>query len=371
LQARLRTHLEAWFDARYDPADPSTAGTFYYDPRWGALLGYPSSYGLAEALNDHHFQYGYFLRAAAELGRSDPAWLGPDAYGPFVDLLVRDIASSRRDDPAFPFLRNFDPYAGHSWASGDGVSGDGNNQESSSEALAAWTAIVLLGEIRGDRTLRDTGIYLYASELAAVEAYWFDVDRQNYPAGYPHPVVPTIWGGKGAYSTYFSQEPEALYGINWLPFHGGSLYLGRYPEFAARAYDALVAARGGTHWKMWSDLVVMYRALTDPLDAERQWHDLALSVEPEAGNSRSNVALWLSTFRHVGRVDRTVSADTPLYAAFHDDEHRTYVAYNARGGKRTVHFSDGASLTVEPGAFGVLDCPDRGRCNPVSSSAAR
>ena len=371
LQERLRTQLEAWFDARYDPADASTAGTFYYDPRWGTLIGYPSSYGSAAAINDHHFQYGYFLRAAAELGRSDPTWLGPKAYGPFVDLLVRDIASSRRNDPAFPFLRNFDPYAGHSWASGDGVSGDGNNQESSSEALAAWTALVLLGEIRGDRTLRDTGMYLYASELAAVEAYWFDVDRQNYPADYPHPVVPMIWGGKGAYGTYFSGEPEALYGINWLPFHGGSLYLGRYPDFAERSYEALVAARGGTHWKMWWDLVVMYRALTDPEDAERQWRDLAPSVEPEAGNSRSNVALWLSTFRHAGRVDRTVSADTPLYAAFRDGEHRTYVSYNAGGAKRTVHFSDGARLTVEPGAFGVLDCPQRGPCNAVSSGAAR
>jgi endoglucanase Acf2 len=354
LEARLRTRLEAWFDARYDPANPSTAGTFYYDPRWGTLIGYPSSYGSAAALNDHHFHYGYFLRAAAELGRRDPAWLGPNAYGPFVDLLIRDIASSRRDDPAFPFLRNFDPYAGHSWASGDGVSGDGNNQESSSEALAAWTALVLLGEIRGDRALRDTGIYLYASELAAVEAYWFDVDRQNHPADYPHPVVPMIWGGKGAYLTYFSAEPEALYGINWLPFHGGSLYLGRYPDFAARSYDALVAARGGTHWKMWPDLVVMYRAFTDPADAERQWDDM-LSVEPEAGNSRSNVALWLSTLRRVGRVDRTVSADTPLYAVFRDGERRTYISYNAGGGKRTVHFSDGTSLAVEAGAFGVLD----------------
>ena len=359
LEARLRSRLEAWFDARYDPADPSTGGTFYYDPRWGTLIGYPSSYGSAAALNDHHFHYGYFLRAAAELGRRDPGWLGANAYGPFVDLLIRDIASSRRDDPAFPFLRNFDTYAGHSWASGDGVAGDGNNQESSSEALAAWTALVLLGEIRGDRTLRDTGMYLYASELAAVEAYWFDVDRRNFPPDYPHPVVPMIWGGKGAYGTYFSGEPEALQGINWLPFHGGSLYLGRYPEFAARSYDSLVAARGGTQWKMWADLIVMYRALTDPLDAERQWNDLALSVEPEAGNSRSNVALWLSTFRRVGRVDRTVSADTPLYAVFRDGERRTYVSYNARDGKRTVHFSDGASLAVEPGAFGVMELPPR------------
>jgi hypothetical protein len=30
------------------------------------------------------------------------------------------------------------------------------------------------------------------------------------------------------------------------------------------------------------------------------------------------------------------------------------VAYNARAEKRTVHFSDGASVAVEPSAFGVL-----------------
>jgi endoglucanase Acf2 len=359
LEAKLRTRLESWFDARYDPADPSRAGTFYYEPRWGTLIGYPSSYGSAAALNDHHFHYGYFLRAAAELGRRDPAWLGADAYGPFVDLLVRDIASWRRDDPAFPFLRHFDPYAGHSWAAGDGVAGDGNNQESSSEALAAWTALVLLGEIRGDRALRDAGIFLYASELAAVEAYWFDVERENVPADYPHPVVPMIWGGKGAYGTFFSSEPEALYGINWLPFHGGSFYLGRYPAYARRSYEALVAARGGTHWKMWADLVVMYRALTDPADAARQWRDLAPGVEPEAGNSRSNVALWLATFARAGRVDRTVSADTPLYAVFRDGGGRTYVAYNARDRKRTVHFSDGARLEVAPRAFGVLQAGAR------------
>jgi endoglucanase Acf2 len=357
LATRLRTRLEAWFDGRYDPADASTAGTFYYDARWGTLIGYPSSYGSAAAINDHHFHYGYFLRAAAELGRRDPDWLGPDAYGPFVDLLVRDIASARRNDPAFPFLRNFDPYAGHSWASGDGISGDGNNQESSSEALAAWAALVLLGEIRGDRELRDTGIYLYASELAAVEAYWFDVQRENFPVGYPHAVVPLIWGGKGAYATYFSAEPEALYGINWLPFHGGSLYLGRHPDAAARIYDALVTARGGTAWQMWQDLIVMYRAVSDPLDAERQWAELSRSVEPEAGNSRANVALWLATFRRAGRVDRTVSADSPLYAVFRDGERRTYVAYNAGETPRTVRFSDGASVTVAPRAFGILEVP--------------
>jgi endoglucanase Acf2 len=318
------------------------------------LIGYPSSYGSAVSLNDHHFHYGYFLRAAAEVGRRDPTWLGLDRYGPFVDLLARDIASGRRGDPVFPFFRVFDPYAGHSWAAGDGVAGDGNNQESSSEAMAAWTAFVLLGEIRGDTRLRDLGAFLYASELAAIEAYWFDVRGENHPPSYPAEVVPMIWGGKGAYGTFFSGEPEHLYGINWLPFHGGSLYLGRWPDYARRSYDALVRARGGPSWKTWQDIVVMYRALSDPADAARQWSALAPTVAPEAGNSRSNVAQWIATFALAGGVDRAVSADTPLYAVFRKNGTRTYVAFNARSRAETVHFSDGARVTAEPGAFAVV-----------------
>ena len=354
LETRLRAGLESWFDARFDPADPATGGAFLYDQRWGTLVGYPSSYGSATALNDHHFHYGYFLRAAAELGMRDRAWLGPDRYGPFVDLLARDIASGRRGDPAFPFFRVFDPYAGHSWAAGDAVAGDGNNQESSSEAMAPWTAFVLLGELRGDRTLRDLGTFLYASELAAIEAYWFDVDGKNFPPSYPAEVVPMIWGGKGAYGTFFSGEPEHLYGINWLPFHGGSLYLDRFPDYAKRSYDALVRARGGTGWKTWQDIVVMYRALSDPTDAARQWRALAPTVGPEAGNSRSNIAQWIATFALAGSVDRTVTANTPLYAVFRKDGERTHVAFNAGAKAETVQFSDGARVTVEPGRFGVL-----------------
>jgi endoglucanase Acf2 len=45
--------------------------------------------------------------------------------------------------------------------------------------MAAWTAFVLLGEIKGDRALRDLGAFLYASELAAIEAYWFDVTART------------------------------------------------------------------------------------------------------------------------------------------------------------------------------------------------
>jgi hypothetical protein len=98
----------------------------------------------------------------------------------------------------------------------------------------------------------------------------------------------------------------------------------------------------------------MYRALSDPADAARQWRALAPTLAPEAGNSRANVAHWLSTLALAGRVDRTVTATTPLYAVFRAGAERTYVAYNARAKAMTVRFSDGARLTVEPGSFGVL-----------------
>ena len=49
----------------------------------------------------------------------------------------------------YPFLRNFGPYAGHSWASGNAGFELGNNQESSSEAVNAYAAILQYGEYTG------------------------------------------------------------------------------------------------------------------------------------------------------------------------------------------------------------------------------
>ena len=92
------------------------------------MIGIRASFWSDEHLNDHHFHYGYFLRAAAELARCDPEWA--DQYGGMVNLVIRDIACPSREDKMFAPFRSFDRYAGHSWASGDGNAVDGCNQES-------------------------------------------------------------------------------------------------------------------------------------------------------------------------------------------------------------------------------------------------
>src|SRR6185369_10448513 len=132
---------------------------------------------------------------------------------------------------------------------------------------------------------------LFATEISAIEDYWFDVRGDLRPADYKPSVVTMVWGGKGANGTWFSGDPVAIHGINFLPVTGASLYLGRWPEYARKNYDALVSekiadqakqaakknqpAPEGTNWGGWSDIIWMYRALSDPADALQQWNTRA------------------------------------------------------------------------------------------------
>src|SRR5207253_742727 len=108
----------------------------------------------------------------------------------------------------------------------------------------AWAGLILWGEAIGDRAVRDLGVYLYTTEMQAINEYWFDVHGDNFPKGYPASVVTMVWGGKGANATWFSAKPEHVHGINWLPLHAGSLYLGHHPAYVEKNYAALVKESG-------------------------------------------------------------------------------------------------------------------------------
>jgi endoglucanase Acf2 len=268
-----------------------------------------------------------------------------------VGLLIRDIASANREDTLFPFLRNFDPYAGHSWASGHAKFGDGNNHESSSEAMNAWCGLVLWGEATGDIKTRDLGIFLYTTELAAINEYWFDVHGTNFPKAYTPSVVTMVWGGKGANATWFSARPEHIHGINWLPIHAGSLYLGHHPDYVQKNYSALVKEKGGTKWDDWSDTIWMYRALADPDDALKQFEERKDAAKFDSGNSKAHVYYWIATLKQLGQVDPSVTADYPVCGVFRKDAKRLYVASNMGEEPRTITFSDGFQLKAEPRKF--------------------
>ncbi|WP_139491767.1 glycosyl hydrolase [Brevibacillus dissolubilis] len=352
-RTEIKNRLQSWLKASDSAGNLKTQNVFYYNNNWGTVIGYPDSYGSAAELNDHHFHYGYFIKAAAELARIDKTW-GTDAnWGSMINLLIRDTANWNRNDSMLPYLRNFDIFAGHSWAAGHGKFHDGNNNESSSEAMNAWTGLILWGEATGNTQIRDLGIYLYTTEMNAINEYWFDINDQNHHPSYTPSVVTMIWGGKGANGTWFTANPEQVHGINYLPITAGSLYLGHNPAYVKKNYDALVAENGGTNFDAWEDLIYMYRALENPTEAINMFNARASVLKPEEGNSKAHTYHWIHNLNNLGKVDTTVTANYPLYAVFNKNGVKTYIAYNMTNTTKTVTFSDGKSITVNPNSFNI------------------
>lgn len=336
----LANELENWFDGRLP-------GMFYYDKTWRTMVGMPQSYESGAAMNDHHFHYAYYVMAGAIVGRYQPEWAKD--WSEFIDVLIKDAANWDRADQRFPFLRSMDVYAGHSWANGAGQYEEGNNQESSSEEMNFSTSVILWGAMTGNKTIRDLGIFLYANQLEAIEQYWFDVDNEVFPKDFDNPTVGIVWASGGRYDTWFDQQPVMIHGINMLPFHGGSLYLGRHPDYVKVNYDTMLKRSGGFIYA-WRDYALMYLALTDAKKAAKLFDDDPYFL-PEFGNSIAWTYYWVQNLGAFGRVDPTVTADIPTYAVFKKGKRRTYAAFNPGDEERTVKFSDGFELKVKPGAL--------------------
>ncbi len=178
-----------------------------------------------------------------------------------VDLLLDDYMFTERENPGFEYLRNFDPWAGHSWAHGFGTFAEGNNLESTSEALNSWNAGYLWALATGDEARMEAAIYGFATELSASKEYWFDWDEENWDPAFGDyvDVAGMVWGGKHDYATWFGANPTFIYGIQWLPL---GEYLTSY-SLSENDYDKLssifatyLEAKGGVidTWfsNMWS-----------------------------------------------------------------------------------------------------------------------
>ncbi|WP_326810258.1 glycosyl hydrolase [Streptomyces scopuliridis] len=334
----LKSRLEEWFTA-------GGASEFSYDKDWKTLIGYPASYGSDTELNDHHFHYSYYVYAAAIVAQYDQQWAADSAWGGMVKTLIRDAANPSRTDTAFPFLRGFDVYAGHSWASGHQGFAAGNNQESSSESTNLSAALVLWGSATGDAELRDLGSYLLATESEAIAQYWFDADEEVFPSSFGHDTAGMVWGSGAAYSTWWTANPEEIHGINVLPVTGGSLHLAREKAAIQRNLAELERENGGPAVE-WRDILWEFEALADPAGAKAKWDAGNAGYTPEAGESKAHTYHWIATLDALGAPDATVTGSVPASAVFSKGGVRTYAAHNFESAARTVTFSDGTKLDV-------------------------
>ncbi|MBV6511023.1 MAG: hypothetical protein FMNOHCHN_00502 [Ignavibacteriaceae bacterium] len=337
---QIKTRLEEWFTA----GGPQS---YVYNAPWRTLTGYPSEYGADNQINDHNFHSGYAIMAAAIVAQYDPVWASQENWGGMVNLLIKDGNNWDRNDTRFPFLRAFDSYAGHSWASGHGDFGDGNNEESSSEAMNFATAVILWGSLTQQDSIRDLGIYLHATQRSAIEQYWLDVDNVVFPAAYTYKGLGMIWGAKGVHSTWFGANPDFIHGINMLPYNGGSLYLGRYPEYVQSLHTEIIAELNGAD-PTWKDIIWKYQAFVDPSAALSSFFADSGYI-PEAGGTKAHTYHWLGNMKKMGKQDITVTADIATYAVFKDNAgYKTYIAFNPDADSVTVYFSDNFTMRVGP-----------------------
>jgi endo-1,3(4)-beta-glucanase len=339
---RLRAGLVDWLTY----SGPADVRYFAYDRTWGGLIAVPAEFGSGD-YNDHHFQYGYLVRAAAVMAEADPGFLRD--YGEAVGLVARDYSGTLSGDGAdgFPAFRVFNAYLGHSAASGFAPFADGNNQESSSEAVAAWEAVTRWGIVSRDAQLTAYGVTHYALEAATARRYWLGEGGPR-PAGYAHTVAGIVWDAKIDYATWFDPKPESVLGIQLLPLTFGSLYRGDPEEAAARSSE-LTANVGGSP-RAWGDLFAADLAVADPAAARRR---LTPAMPREESTSRAMVRYWVEMLAAYGSPQPAVVADGPYGLAFGSAGHPRLLAVNPTAERRTVTFrSEGevvAKVVVDPG----------------------
>ncbi len=339
----IKSRLEDWLKAE----SGEVAFLFYYNTNWSTLIGYPAGHGQDNNINDHHFHWGYFIHAAAFLEQYQPGWSAQ--WGPMINLMIRDAASPDRNDTLFPYLRNFSPYAGHSWANGFATFPFGNDQESTSESMQFASSLIHWGTITENDQIRDLGIYIYTTEQTAIEEYWFDVNQRTFKPGYGFSVASRIWGNGYDNQTFWTSDIAAAYGIEMYPIHGGSLYLGHNPDYAESLWDEISANTGilsnEANPNLWHDTYWQYLSFIDA-PAAIDLYDSFPERGLKFGISDAQTYHWLHAMNALGRVNTAITANYPIAASFTQNGETIYVAHNYSDSALTVTYSDGFTLEV-------------------------
>jgi endoglucanase Acf2 len=348
LVGTVKERLEDWLSADNN----EVAFLFYYNQAWSSLIGYPAGHGQDGNLNDHHFHWGYFIHAASFMEQYEPGWA--EKWGPMINLLIRDAASTNREDTEYPFLRNFSPYAGHCWANGFATFPQGNDQESTSESMQFNSALIHWGTITDNKDIRDLGIYLYTTEQAAIEEYWFDTKERNFLPSQQYSLVSRVWGNSYDNGTFWTNDIAASYGIELYPIHGGSFYLGQDTSYAKKLWNEIESNTGilnnEANDNLWHDIMWEYLAFTNPEKAIKLYESYP-NRNLKFGVSDAQTYHWLHAMNVLGNIDVSVTANYPLAAVFSKNGTKTYVVQNYGKDSITVQFSDNYILKAKPNSI--------------------
>lgn len=286
--------------------------------------------------NDHHFHYGYFVYTAAVIGFLDGDWLNQGINKAWVNTLVRDFANPVSDDPYFPFQRSFDWFHGHSWAKGLFESGDGKDQESTSEDTFATYALKMWGKISGDLNMEARGNLQLAVQARSIKNYFLlTSDNQNQPQQFlPNKNTGILFENKVDHTTYFGQNAEYVQGIHMIPLNPSSAYT-RSKQYVQEEWDTYFsngrvdAVQGG-----WKCILYANLALIDPQKAYNFFADPNFNTPLDGGASRTWYLAYTAAMLNaengmsVQDIDMNYTSSPDAQAPLDDGDQPVYVAQN-------------------------------------------
>ncbi|MGI4832064.1 MAG: glycosyl hydrolase [Janthinobacterium lividum] len=356
---KTRDALTDWLT--YTPGESAHFFSLY--PNVGSFLGHRTrdngNPGI-EVLQDHAFCYGYHVYAAALLMLYDEDF--KTKYQDIVKLLVLDYANYNRADRRFTYFRSFDPWAGHSYSGGLGT-GDGNGEESSSEGMQAWSAMYLLGEVTGDKAMRNAAIFGYTQEAQGVAEYWFD--RAHIPANggqgnydytkWPRDYNSNLQSNGIGWWTFFDQNPFWMHSIQWLPMSPALKYLYEDVPFARWDWDHMWQEKTQTGWDgefgnsvVSTNVGLSYMQISLPDSAaaifDNLWNNKRTGVY---GARENNAFTYWYTQSHLtlGEIQWNQHTNLPSSTVYFNAKlnQTTVVVYNPSATETTVNvYKDGA-----------------------------
>lgn len=249
-----------------------------YDESWKGLIssGKPEEDFGNSNYNDHHFHYGYHVHAIALIASIDPGWLDENdsLVRNYVVTLVRDYANHSAHDPYFPQSRNFDWYHGHSFAHGIFPSGDGKNEESSSEDYHSIYALRLLGKVLGNEELEAHACLVLAIMKNSLNRYmlYLDDNQEQPPQFKGNKVSGILFENKIDFATFFGRGTvgnEWVHGIHMIPLTPVSSFV-RGPNYVKEEWDQKLADIVDKIPDGWAGILRLNQALFDP-KASWEW----------------------------------------------------------------------------------------------------
>ena len=202
--------------------------------------------------------------------------------------------------------------------------------------------MLLWAKVTNNADMLARAAYMYASETDAVRRYVFCEDAVvNSQFALISNTFSQLYDDSNQLALFFAQykanpsDPaatlyarEAQHIINWLPYGGGSLYLAMNRAYAGLNYQGLVNQPPGTNpypdpvtppygdnWQWYIDLIWMYRAISNPQEAQTKADaDIITPCLPknpapanslDNGNSLAMLYHWVNTMPNLGKSNQT------------------------------------------------------------------